>query len=220
MSAATTIDETTDAGDERLLDLERQRLEAQAQRDRLNVEDDDPEDERLYELCWDLETEIVEAPAHTVAGVAAKIRILHENLERGRDRLTHDAAGLRTALETLERLAGTSVSVGTETKNPAISGAVPSEAAPTADPHMKWWAERQAAMAEANHLSDHTLAQEASGRVVEIDNRITNAIPLTLEGLVVQLRLIAALAVDEDVGEATLATNALTAAERLAGGES
>ena len=115
------------------------------------------------------------------------------------------------------------MSARTEANGPADSGVapVPSEAAIAAqDPHMKWWAERQAAMAEANHLSDHTLAQEASGRVVEIDNRITETIPLTLEGLVIQLRLIAALAVDEHVGEATLATNALTAAERLAGGES
>ena len=96
-----------DAGDEHLLGLEQRRIEVIAQRRKLAAKDvEHPDDERLYDLCWNLEKEIAEAPAHTVAGVAAKIRILHENLERGRDRLTHDAAGLRTALEALERLAG------------------------------------------------------------------------------------------------------------------
>ncbi len=98
--------------DERLLDLERQRLEAKAQRKKLNIADDlpedDPEDNRLYDLCFNLEKEIAEAPAHTVAGIAVKIRVLHENHERGRDRLTYEADGLRTALEALERLGGAS----------------------------------------------------------------------------------------------------------------
>ncbi len=43
-----TIDETADAGDEHLLDLERRRLEAKAQR--LNAVADGPEDERLYDV--------------------------------------------------------------------------------------------------------------------------------------------------------------------------
>ena len=43
-----TIDETADAGDERLLDLERQRFEAKARR--LNAVADGPEDERLYDV--------------------------------------------------------------------------------------------------------------------------------------------------------------------------
>ena len=113
------------------------------------------------------------------------------------------------------------MSARTEANGPATSGAapVPSEAAPAAqDPHIKWWIERQASMAEADRLSDDTLVQKASERIGEIDNRITETIPRTLEGLVVQLRLIAALAVDEQVGDAKLATNALSAAERLAGG--
>ncbi len=103
---ATTIDETADAGDERLLDLEQRRLEARAQRDRLNVEDDEPEDERLYNLCFELEEEIAKAPAHTVAGIAAKIRVLHDNHERGRDPLTYEEDCVSTALEALERLGG------------------------------------------------------------------------------------------------------------------
>ncbi len=95
----------TMTGDEPLLALERRRLEAKAKR--LNAVAD-AEDERLYDVIGDLEKEIALAPAHTVAGVAAKIRLLHENLERGRDRLTYDADGLRTALEALERLGGAS----------------------------------------------------------------------------------------------------------------
>ena len=90
-------------GDERLLDLERRRLEAKAQR--LNAIADGPEEERLYDVIADLEEEIAKAPAHTVAGIAVKIRLLHENNERGRDCLTYEADGLRTALEALNRLA-------------------------------------------------------------------------------------------------------------------
>ena len=52
------------------------------------------------------QSSLAKAPARTVAGVAAKIRLLHENHERGRDRLTYEADGLRTALEALGRLAG------------------------------------------------------------------------------------------------------------------
>ena len=85
------------------------------------------------------------------------------------------------------------------------------------DPHMKWWAERQTWMAADRH-HDHSLSVEAADRIAEIDNRITDTIPRTLEGLVVQLRLIAALATDDHVGDATLAANAVSAAERLAGG--
>ncbi len=90
---------------QRLLDLERRRLEARAQRDRLNTDPDtDPEDLRLYNLCFDLEEEIAKAPAHTVAGIAVKIRLLQESHEQGWD--AYNADGLRTAFEALERLGG------------------------------------------------------------------------------------------------------------------
>jgi len=84
------------------LALERCLLEAKAQR--LNAVADGPEDERLYNMIYDLEEAIALAPAHTVAGITIKLRLIHENHERGRDRLTCDANSLRTALETLERL--------------------------------------------------------------------------------------------------------------------
>ena len=106
LAVAAAVVADADAGDEHLLDLEWRRLEAAAQRKRLNVEDDDSEDERLYNLCFDLEEEIAKAPARSVAGVAAKIRVLHENHERGRDILTYEADCVRTALKALERLAG------------------------------------------------------------------------------------------------------------------
>ena len=91
-----------------MLDLERRRLEAKAQRKKLNdgadLPEDDPEDNRLYDLCFDLEKEIAKAPAHTAAGIAVKIRLLQESHEQGWD--AYYADGFRTALEALERLGG------------------------------------------------------------------------------------------------------------------
>ncbi len=134
-------------GDEHLLDLERRQLEARAQGDRLNVEDDEPEIERLYDLCSDLEEEIALAPARTVAGVTAKLRVLHENQERGRDSLTYDADCLRTALEALERLGGA----------PPASMASVAE-----DPIVGLWRQVLAHRAEASRLE--SLAGEARKR--------------------------------------------------------
>ena len=98
-------------GDEHLLDLERRglvlrrrRLEIIAECEKLGMIDDDPEEERLYDLCFDLEKEIAKAPAHTAAGVAVKIRLLQESYEQDWD--VYYADGFRTALEALERLAG------------------------------------------------------------------------------------------------------------------
>ncbi len=105
--AAMTINDPAVADDKRLLDLGHQRLEVIAQRRKLAAIDvEHPDDGRLFDLCRKLEKEIAEAPARTVAGVAVKIRLLHDNHERGLDSLTYDAACIRTALEALERLTG------------------------------------------------------------------------------------------------------------------
>ena len=84
-----------------------------------------------------------------------------------------------------------------------------------ADLHEQW-ACRRAEREKAGVARLDKLGDEAMNRAVELDSRITDTIPRTLEGLVIQLRLIAALA-DDDNSDAKLAANALGAAERLGG---
>ena len=105
--------------DQHLLDLERQVLERISFLDRTEPGKDHTEEERgqLFDKLADMECEIVEAPAHTAAGIAVKLRRLrtrHGDQAAGGAAvscaadapLVCDDKGFQTVLETLERLGG------------------------------------------------------------------------------------------------------------------